>query len=213
MNNFNEMKTSELVTFFNNNSDTPVKRFSDRNTAIKRCEAIQAEMETPMDGDIAQLNDELEGDLKVTGATAYVPKKKTEPVHGFTWAGLTNCPSCGIDLNNGVLEDGMDVNGSAIHLGSEFECMACGTGFGKIKVQHSKLSEAIKKSWKVEEFAKKRAQRSFVVVDEKLYPSVKQAFIDLKLPLGQHIKFRMTLKKEGKMEAYGMDWEIVPMNY
>ena len=38
--------------------------------------------------------------------------------------------------------------------------------------------------------------------------SVRQAFIDLDLPLGEHIKFRAQLKRARKLEAYNMKWAI-----
>jgi len=38
-----------------------------------------------------------------------------------------------------------------------------------------------------------------VIVNKKQFHSVKQAFEALKLPLGRHIRFRMALKKAGKL--------------
>jgi len=78
---------------------------------------------------------------------------------------------------------------------------------------NSQLAASIHESWKVPEFDVKRRQRSAVVVDGNEFPSVRQAFIELDLPLSKHIKFRMTLKKETTLEEFGMTWEIVPLNY
>ncbi len=48
--------------------------------------------------------------------------------------------------------------------------------------------------------AKSSTPKSAVMVDGTEYRSVKQAFEKLKLPLGRHIKFRMKLKKAGKLD-------------
>jgi len=46
---------------------------------------------------------------------------------------------------------------------------------------------------------KKSIKVTHVIVNRKQFHSVKQAFEKLKLPLGRHIRFRMALKKAGKL--------------
>lgn len=46
----------------------------------------------------------------------------------------------------------------------------------------------------------KGTMHSKVIVNGTEYRSVKQAFEKLKLPLGRHIRFRMALKKAGKLD-------------
>jgi colicin import membrane protein len=74
-------------------------------------------------------------------------------------------------------------------------------------------SEAIAATWTDKDVAAKRAQRSAVEVDGVRYPSVRQAFIELKLPLKEHILHRMLLKEAKKLTDYGRSWKIIPLNY
>lgn len=76
-----------------------------------------------------------------------------------------------------------------------------------------KRSTAIAKSWEDKAVHAKRRQRSAVEVDGVQYRSVKQAFEALKLPLKEHIQFRMQLKAEGKTRCYDRQWKIIPLNY
>lgn len=76
-------------------------------------------------------------------------------------------------------------------------------------VGHRTLSEAIRESWKDSTTAVKRSARNKVEVDGQEYPSVRQAFIDLNLPLEKHIKFRMELKAAGKLKAFDHKWVII----
>jgi len=51
--------------------------------------------------------------------------------------GYTECPHCGIHLDNGVGAHGDEVNGNAVkHDKYEFECLACGGEFGPEIVKH-----------------------------------------------------------------------------
>lgn len=71
-------------------------------------------------------------------------------------------------------------------------------------------AEAIAKSWGDAEVAAKRTRRNGVLVDGKTeYRSVKAAFIDLGLPLGSHIKFRMDLKKDKNLEFQGHEFALI----
>lgn len=62
------------------------------------------------------------------------------------------------------------------------------------------------KSKSKKESSKKRS--SAVMVEGTEYRSVKQAFEELKLPLGRHIKFRMKLKAAGKLDFEHSDKKV-----
>lgn len=68
----------------------------------------------------------------------------------------------------------------------------------KPKASTTDRSAAIAASWQDPTTAKKRATRHSVTMGRETYRSVKQAFEILGLPMGQHIPFRMKLKKEGQ---------------
>lgn len=59
-------------------------------------------------------------------------------------------------------------------------------------------SESIRRSWSNKDTHDARSARHNVTVNGEEYRSVSAAFTALKLPMGQHIKFRMELKAEGK---------------
>lgn len=176
--------TKELVAFYNEHSESPVKKFADRKTAERRVQFL-----------IEQLPAEEEN-------------------FELAMYGIEHCPHCGIHLSNGVSGNGDEVNGTPIKLDHEFECMACGGGFGKeIKRRHVDSSESIKASWKDPEIKAKRSQRSAVQVDGDQYPSVAKAFKALGLPMNEHVKFRMKLKQKIKLRAYDHVWKVIPLNY
>ena len=196
MNNatFATFTSAELVGFYNANvaADKQIKKFADRATGLRRC---------------AALLESLVADREVENKAKYEANRRAQ-VSGFADHGCVDCPSCGIDLRNGVSQHGDDVNGKPLrHDTHEFECMGCGAGFGKLlrKVGNSTTrSAAIAKSWTDTSVAMARAQRTQVrvVVDgeNRRYPSVAKAFSSLGLPMGKHIAFRMALKAEGAKE-------------
>ena len=69
--------------------------------------------------------------------------------------------------------------------------------------------EAIAASWKNKKVAAARATRHNVKVEDKTYKSVREAFMVLALPLGQHIKFRGALKAAGRAEFAGLKFKLV----
>jgi len=77
----------------------------------------------------------------------------------------------------------------------------------------AKMSEAQRALWQVEDVRAARCERSAVMVDGEEYRSVRAAFAELGLPMSKHIKFRGELKEAGKLEAFGCEWEIIPLNY
>jgi len=83
----------------------------------------------------------------------------------------------------------------------------------KIAVKHSSSevadrSAAVAETWMNPAVAAARAIRDHVLVNGVWYVSVRQAFIELDLPLNEHIKFRKELKRSRKAEAYGCKWSI-----
>lgn len=58
-------------------------------------------------------------------------------------------------------------------------------------------SKAISNSWNDAEIAAKRSRRDHVMVNGVVHHSVRAAFVALKLPMSQHIKFRMAVKQDG----------------
>lgn len=74
---------------------------------------------------------------------------------------------------------------------------------------HAARSAGIAESWKNPEVAAKRAKKQSVIVDGTEYRSVRAAFIELELPLKEHISFRMILKANKTASDYGHDWKIV----
>lgn len=68
---------------------------------------------------------------------------------------------------------------------------------------------AIAQSWKDKKVAAARATRHHVQAAGTTYKSVREAFMVLSLPLGQHIKFRGALKAAGKAEFGGYKFRLV----
>lgn len=185
--------TAELVAFYNEKSGKPViKKFQDRATAEKR---VQALLDT-----LAVEADSMESD---------------ELIRKY---GFAHCPKCDCHLSNGVIHDGDECNGKIIRLSHEFECMACGHGFGKrTRVGQGsgdpKRAAAIAATWVDGDVRAARVTRNAVTfVDDsgsRYFKSVRAAFIALGLPMSRHIKFRGELKKAGELEGFGGKWKVV----
>jgi hypothetical protein len=112
--NVKSATAAELLVFYNAHSGrAAVKRFADRRAAEKRVTALLAERQfnTPK------------------------PLPEVDPSHArlIRDYGVAHCPSCGIDLCNGVGHHTQDVNGKKIrHSYFEFECLGCGKEFGPL---------------------------------------------------------------------------------
>jgi hypothetical protein len=234
---FADMTSAELAFFFNENcgDQKQVKRFADRATAIKRCEALvapvwgkgeqefAAELATKQaEFEIMRAKEEVADDREIAewNAGAATPEApEWDMVWGSEVHGHQNCPSCGIHLSNGVSVHGDDVNGKPLrHDTHEFECLGCGAGFGKElrKVANSTTrSAAIAKSWLNVSVAAARAQRTQVrVVDEAAgeigyYKSLAKAWYAYGLPMSKHIAFRMALKAAGAKDFGPYKFSVV----
>lgn len=66
------------------------------------------------------------------------------------------------------------------------------------KASDKPQSASIAKSWTNKAVAEARATKNKVKVNGTEYRSVLDAFEQLKLPVGQHITFRMALKETGR---------------
>lgn len=183
-------KTAELVAFYNANcavvGKKPVSKFADRKTAEKR---------------VAEL-------------VASLPKQKTE---GAAYVKGT-CPKCGDSANGITCGHVVNLKGKQEVVNEhEAMCHVCGHEFNyetgkalrKAGATNPGAAKQIAASWKDPEVFAARITRNNVKVDGTVYTSVREAFIKLGLPLGQHIKFRMSLKAAGKLEGFGKKWVVL----
>lgn len=128
------------------------------------------------------------------------------------------CPQCGHDDGN------ISVAGpEGTPAGRRLHCFECNIEFyygGKIHVKNESAnqtrSDAIRNSWNDVRTYEKRRLRDKVVVSqidqaatEKSYRSVRAAFVDLGLPIGRHIKFRMDLKAAGEATFENYNFKII----
>jgi transcription elongation factor Elf1 len=173
--------TAELVQFYNTHAAKPVKKFADRKTAERR----------------------------VADLMKSVPN-----------ANEFRCPECGATENLTCGE--VKILRGMQHIVNEHiaDCHNCGhewntlTGRPVRKVAaNPERSAAIATSWKDKKVAAARAARHAVVVttpkgEKRELRSVREAFMVLALPLGQHIKFRGALKAAGKAEFGGYKFKL-----
>lgn len=186
--------TAELLKFFNANAEAfgekPTKRFSDRKNAERRIN-------------------------KLLNAIDEAAQNTEEPVV----SGYSHCPHCGIHLENGYDTHENQVEESRpANKERELVCLGCGEEFGGLIPERADIdqarSEGVKRSWFNEEVKIKRSTRHAVKVKGRdgqvnEFRSVRQAFAELGLPLSKHIRFRMELKEEGQLNAYGYSWEVI----
>lgn len=168
--------TAELVAFYNKHAAKPVNKFADRKTAERRVSALLETM---------------------------------QPAAGSR---QLRCPKCG-DTENLTCGEVKILRGMQ-HVVNEHiaDCHKCGhewntlTGKPVRKAAASPdRSAAIAASWADKKVAAARATRHAVRVTDPRggqgnYKSVREAFMVLALPIGQHIKFRGALKASGKAE-------------
>ena len=137
---------AQMVAYYNSISTKQVNKFSDRKSAIARIQAAEAKLaETTqtdflaeMGATVEELLCEVQAEIKATKqgpavspATRMAEVASESSVHAFEVHGLTNCPSCGCHLSNGIGEHLQEVNGKKIkHDQFEFACLACGEEFG-----------------------------------------------------------------------------------
>jgi transcription elongation factor Elf1 len=184
--NVSTATTADLVKFYNAHATKPVKKFADRKTAERRVAELAKAIQPP----------------------------KAEVVREF------HCPECGATENLTCGE--VKLLRGMQHLVNEHiaDCHNCGhewntlTGKPVRKTAASaERSAAIVASWKNKDVAAARAVRHGVVVvtpkgEKREHKSVREAFMVLALPLGQHIKFRGALKAAGRAEFGGYKFQL-----
>jgi len=132
---------AQMVAYYNSISTKQVNKFSDRKSAIARIQAAEALLPAPVaDYSTEAVAARVAADKLDSGlvelfgadlASVYTPSTEKSSVHAFEVHGLTNCPSCGCHLSNGIGEHLQEVNGKKIkHDKFEFACLACGEEFG-----------------------------------------------------------------------------------
>ena len=203
--NLSTATTAELLAFYNEHANKPVARFSDRKTAERRVNALMAAIKFSKPSP------------KKTAALAATPKKLAPKAVGHD-----QCPRCGAtsDITAGQIRE---LHGQQ-HLVNEHIafCHTCGhswdvhTGHARSEPRTSNPDRgaAIAASWQDKAVAERRAQRHAVRVQapnggEGNYKSVREAFMILALPLGQHIRFRGALKAAGRAEIQGHQFRLV----
>jgi len=120
--------TAELLAFFNaNTGGAQVKKFADRKTAERRCQALADEMFVETQAMVA-----ANPDYQQAAQDADPCESRLMQDYGHSV-----CPHCGIPLYNGVGEHNREVNGKRIkHDKYQFECLGCGEEFGPAILNH-----------------------------------------------------------------------------
>lgn len=203
--NLTTATTAELIAFYNAHAAKPVKRFSDRKTAERRCaEFVSAP--------------EQQNFVKIAAQEIAAAARRAMAADN---AHELRCPECG-DTDNLTTGEVKLLRGMQ-HVVNEHiaDCHMCGhewdtlTGKAVRKVAASpERSAAIAASWQDKKVAKARAARHAVEVvgpnrKSQQHRSVKEAFMVLALPLGQHIKFRGQLKAHGEASFGGYKFKLV----
>lgn len=228
--NISTATTAELVAFYNKHADKPVTKFADRKTAERRVAALMNAMVTKPLTPAAQraidqhvANGEFEA-LRVLVAKTSNPAQRAYAMEALkaetTSAHELRCPICG-DTENLTCGEVKILRGMQ-HVVNEHiaDCHSCGHEWNTMTgkpvrkaATNPERGAAIAASWKNKKVAAARAQRHGVVVrtpDGKTaqHKSVREAFMVLALPLGQHIKFRGALKAAGKAEFGGFKFKL-----
>lgn len=200
--------TAELVAFYNAKSAKPVKKFADRKTAERRVAALLAA-------------DQQQNLVKVTAQEVAAAARRAMAENKIHSDHRLTCPECG-DTDN-LTTGAVKLLRGMQHVVNEHiaDCHMCGhewnieTGKPVRKSAASpERSAAIAATWQDKKVAKARAVRHAVEVTTPKgktasHRSVREAFMVLALPLGQHIKFRGQLKAAGKADFGGYKFKIV----
>jgi hypothetical protein len=183
-------KMSDLIAYYNEHSDKPVSKFTDRATAIHRVSELMMKSQDKATKKAAapiasEADDLLTGSLDASETT--VPAKKAPAKK----APAKKAPAKKAPAKKAPAKK------------------------ATINSAHEKMSAGQRESWTNKEVREARSERSAVSVDGTEYKSVCAAFraLKLKVSAGHQIKFRMRLKEEGVLKEYGHKWTIIPLNY
>lgn len=195
--NVSTATTAELVAFYNAHANKPVTKFSDRKTAERRVSEL------------------------IAGIKFSPPSAERTAALAAADARELRCPKCG-DTQN-LTRGAVKILRGQQHVVNEHiaDCHNCGhewnTETGKPvrkAASNPDRSAAIAASWKNTSVAARRSVRHAVRVTDPRggqgsYKSVREAFLVLALPLGQHIRFRGQLKAAGVAEFAGHKFAVV----
>jgi hypothetical protein len=207
--NVKSAATADLLAFLNAHSGkAPVKRFSTRAAGERRVAALLEELGS-------------KATKPATKKTAAATSKKGGYVQAYV-DGSPVCPSCGghVDVTAGeVIETKRGQRVVNEHIAFHHACgheWDMNTGKPRRRAADkgaATRAAAIAASWQNPEVAAARATRHGVKVTgpnggQATYKSVREAFVELGLPLGRHIKFRGALKAAGKQEIAGFKFKL-----
>jgi hypothetical protein len=212
----------DLVRYYNaHTTGKPVTKFTDRATAERRVIALLPNVDLPLPASKKQVKPK---GIQLTEALKAKDTKKPK---------VQKCANCGRSTINSDTDakasglcsycyeaDGLE---NALADGRMTQ-EAFDEALVQLKAAHRRtaklsdsarvsLSTAVAETWKDAEVRAARCERSAVVVDGVQFKSVADAFRQLHLPMGQHIRFRGQLKEQIKMTAYDKKWEVIPLNY
>lgn len=179
-------KTGDLVAFWNEKADKPVKKFADRATAEKRCISLLAALEA------------IDSAHADNAKTAWEDENVRPVVHKPRQVAV---PAPVVEENLEELTD------------EEFEAKMKADMAATVEVKERKSNaEGIAASWNNPDVYAARLKRDGVLVEwngkSGEFKSVRAAFAALGLPDSKHIRFRMKLK-EAKVATFpwvGVDY-------
>lgn len=179
-------KTGDLVAFWNEKADKPVKKFADRATAEKRCISLLAALEA------------IDSAHSDNAKTAWEDENVRPVVHKPRQVAV---PAPVVEENLEELTD------------EEFEAKMKADMAATVEVKERKSNaEGIAASWNNPDVYAARLKRDGVLVEwngkSGEFKSVRAAFAALGLPDSKHIRFRMKLK-EAKVATFpwvGVDY-------
>lgn len=202
------MTTAKLVEFYNiHNPSKPIKKFSDRATAERRCAALAESLisaNSASNGHLDGQTAKSEPNSRLDGQTAKSGVEMTPEVDGADASPAAPVPAPVVHKARALKAKPAEPNTddmsdeeyeayvkSSLDAGGEDEK---DTGNG---VQSRKSNAAgIAASWNRADVAEKRLTRNGVRVEgHGEFKSVRVAFAALNLPDSKHIRFRMKLKE------------------
>lgn len=191
-----EASMADLLAYYNENAEKPVTRFADRKTAERRVLALFVEPEDDI------------GSIAMGGLASETPAAPANHIK-LSSISKTNTKAAA------PISPGKDPNGVQ-HIKAPKaakEVKAAPEKAPLVGGKNPRMSEAQRIAWKDSDTYEARSERSAVMVDGIEYKSVPKAFAALGLPKSKLVRFRSQLKDAGKMNEFGHEWEIVPLNY
>lgn len=186
---------SSLVEFYNSRSAKPVKKFADRQTAVKRC-ALLLEVGDAIDS-ANQAGGAEQADLLVEEASAKPAVHKPRPVRAVKHSADSEEESA---EDSAKLDDMSDEEFEA-NMRAELSAKPVEEKPSAKPTGRRSNSQGIAASWLNNDVANRRLTRDGVVVQIEgvttEHKSVRAAFAYYRLPDSKHIRFRGKLKDDG----------------